>query len=210
MRHPHPFSSFLGARQQTGMHDRSENHCAVGGADIAFYVGATGRIHTRQCMRHPHPFSWFLGARQQTGMSDCPEIGHLPYGRPLGRPGRGKPRPYKGDFMVSECPSALQGAYIQGNVCATPIHFHGFWVPVGTTGRIHTGQCIRHPNPFSSFLGARRRYRAHTYKAMYAPPPSIFIVSGCPSALQGAYIQGNVCATPDCRQSLIFQAIRRK
>ena len=26
--------------------------------------------------------------------------------------------------------SALQGAYIQGNVCATPIHFHGFWVPV--------------------------------------------------------------------------------
>ena len=25
--------------------------------------------------------------------------------------------------------SALQGAYIQGNVCATPIHFHGFWVP---------------------------------------------------------------------------------
>jgi len=43
----------------------------VGGADIAFYVGATGRINTRQCMRHPHPFSWFLGARQRTGMSDC-------------------------------------------------------------------------------------------------------------------------------------------
>ena len=71
------FSWFPGARQRTGMSDCPENDCAVGGADIAFYVGATGRIHTRQCMRHPHPFSWFPGARQRTGMSDCPEIGHL-------------------------------------------------------------------------------------------------------------------------------------
>ena len=49
---------------------------SVGGADIAFSVGATGRIHTRQCMRHPNAFSWFLGARQPTGMRDCFEIGH--------------------------------------------------------------------------------------------------------------------------------------
>ena len=38
----------------------------MGGADIAFYVGDTGRIHTSQCVRPPFP-----GARQPTGMSDC-------------------------------------------------------------------------------------------------------------------------------------------
>ena len=46
-------------------------HIFVGGADIAFCVGDTGRIHARQCMRHPSAFSWFLGACQPTGMSAC-------------------------------------------------------------------------------------------------------------------------------------------
>ena len=65
------FSCFQGACQPMGMRDCPENDCAVGGADIAFYVGATGRIPTRQCRRHPNPFSWFLGAA--SGLSDCSE-----------------------------------------------------------------------------------------------------------------------------------------
>jgi len=46
------------------MSDSPENDCAVGGADIAFYVGDKERIHTRQCMRHP---SLFPGRRSQHG-----------------------------------------------------------------------------------------------------------------------------------------------
>jgi len=47
------FSWFLGARQPTGTSDCFENDCAVGGADIAFYVGETGCTFATQCMRHP-------------------------------------------------------------------------------------------------------------------------------------------------------------
>ena len=42
------------------------NDYAAGDADIAFYAGDTGRIHTGRCVRHPKVLSWFPGARQAT------------------------------------------------------------------------------------------------------------------------------------------------